>query len=84
MRTKEIRDELRRLVREVPFQPFVLNMENGERIPVDHPENIAFDPVSNDAGSGSSYFYIVSENIRYSSTFEAVTGITSLEKAETE
>ena len=44
MRADSIRSEVRRMVRQAPFRPFVLSMENGDRISIGHPENIAFDP----------------------------------------
>ena len=44
MKTAVVRAEVQRLFRQVPFRPFVLNLENGDRITIEHPENIAFDP----------------------------------------
>jgi len=44
MRSESIRDEVARMVRQAPFRPFVLSMENGDRVTIGHPENIAFDP----------------------------------------
>jgi hypothetical protein len=43
-RTEVIRSEVQRLIRAVPFRPFALNLENGDRALITHPENIAFDP----------------------------------------
>ena len=43
-RVDSIRAEVQRLMRSTPFHPFALLMENGDRILVEHPENIAFDP----------------------------------------
>jgi hypothetical protein len=53
----------------------MLNLENGDRIPIEHPENIAFDPGANGSDRGSSDFYVISGPIRYFGTFEAVTGV---------
>ena len=55
--------------------PFVLNLENGDRITIEHPENIAFDPGSNGPDSGSKDFYVISGRLRVYSTFEAVTHV---------
>jgi hypothetical protein len=81
-RVQEIRSEVKRLIREVPFHPFALNMENGDRIVIDHPENIAFNP--KDATNGKVYdaFYVISDSLRYSSTFEAVTGVAVIDRGE--
>jgi hypothetical protein len=40
MRTKDVRDEIQRLLGQVPFRPFVITLENRLRIAVEHPENI--------------------------------------------
>jgi hypothetical protein len=74
MRTAVVRAEVQRLLRQVPFQPFALSMENGDRIVIEHPENIAFDPAADDAG-GSTDFYVISGRLRVYSTFEAVTNV---------
>jgi hypothetical protein len=74
MRTEVVRREVARLVRQVPFRPFVLNMENGDRILIEHPENIAFDP-TNSNGKGSSVFYVLSGPLRFFGTFDAVSSV---------
>ena len=48
MRTAAVRSEIQRLIRQAPLRPFVLNLENGDRITIEHPENIAFDPDSDE------------------------------------
>lgn len=60
---------------ERPFRPFVLLMENGDRVVIEHPENIAFDP---EVG-GPADFYVISGRLRLFSTFAAVTGVTLLD-----
>ena len=75
MRTELVRNEVQRLLRQVPFRPFVLNLENGDRVILEHAENIAFDPGTNGSGTGSSDFYVISRNLRVFGTFEAVTNI---------
>lgn len=51
-------------------------MENGDRVIIEHPENIAFDP---DA-AGPSDFYVITGPLRLFSTFEAVTSVSLLDK----
>ena len=46
-RVEAIRSEVQRLMRTVPFRPFALSLENGDRVMIGHPENIAFDPTPN-------------------------------------
>jgi hypothetical protein len=47
MRTEAIRAEITRLLRQVPFRPFVISMENGQKVVIAHPENIAFESGGN-------------------------------------
>ena len=77
MRAEAIRSEIVRMVRQAPFWPFVLSMENGDRVPIEHPENIAFDP----AGTTPD-FYVISGKIRLFSTFEAVTNVATTDSVE--
>ena len=74
MRADLFRSEVVRLLRTAPFQPFVLNLENGDRLPIVHPENIAFDPTASN-GRRTNEFYVVTSLMRFVGTFEAVTSI---------
>ena len=82
MRTEVIRNEIQRLLRQVPFRPFVLNLENGDRIIIEHPENIAFDPGTNGNGSGSRDFYVLSRTLRHFGIFDAVSSIALRDEPE--
>jgi hypothetical protein len=65
MPAEMIRSEITRLLREVPFRPFALLLENGDQVFIEHPENIAFDsgtaerPASSDfrAITGGLWFF---------------------------
>ena len=78
-RVETIRSQVRRLFRLTPFRPFSLNMEDGDRIIIEHPENIAFDPTD----SGSDEFHIVSNKLRYYGSFSAVTSLAELDLGQT-
>jgi hypothetical protein len=80
VRAQAVRAEIERLLHQAPSRPFVLTLESGERVPIGHPENIAFDP----GPEGSPDFYIVAGRLRLFSTFEAVSSVTLLEAAEAE
>ncbi len=71
MRIEETREELLRLVHQRPYQPFLVSLENGDRLMVEHPENIAFDPEQN----GRSRFYVLSRNLACCENLEAVTSV---------
>lgn len=80
MRADAIRNEVQRLLRQAPFRPFVLNLENGDRVTIGHPENIAFDPSTN-GEEGSPEFYVISRRLRFFGTFEAVSTVALLDQA---
>jgi hypothetical protein len=75
MRTALVRSEVQRLLNQRPFRPFALLLESGDRVIIEHPENIAFDPVAQGVGE----FYVISGRLRLFSTFEAVTSVTLLD-----
>ena len=58
------------MVHQAPFRPFILSLENGDRVSIGHPENIAFDPQGE-----SPDFYVISGRVCLFSTFEAVTNV---------
>jgi hypothetical protein len=78
-----MRDEIARLLRQTPFRPFVLNLENGDRITIEHPENIAFDPGTNGGAQGSLDFYVLTSRLRFYGAFDAVTSIALRDSGET-
>lgn len=77
-RVEPHRFHVHRLVRAVPFQKFALNMENGDTVIIEHPENIAFDVREN----GRDNFSVISEQLQYFSTFSAVTSVALLDRGE--
>lgn len=81
-RLEIVRAEVQRLLRAVPFRQFALNMENGDRVLIEHPENIAFDPGNGDQSPGSSEFHVISRQLRLVSTFNAVTSVAVLDRAD--
>jgi hypothetical protein len=81
MRTEVIQTAIRTLLRQVPFQPFALNIENGDRILIEHPENVAFDPGDNGPPPGSK-FSVVSRQIFFIGAFEAVSSVALLDTGE--
>jgi len=80
-RVEAIRSEVQRWLRAAPFRPFALTLENGDRVIIGHPENIAFDPGSGE-GAGSEEFYVIANSLRLFSTFSAVTSIALVDRAE--
>jgi hypothetical protein len=81
-RVDSLRLEILKLMRAKPFRPFALMLENGERVMIGHPENIAFEPGSPDGVGGSEDFYVISGGIRMFSTFGAITSIAMLDHGQ--
>jgi len=84
MRAKAVRAEIERLLRQVSFRPFLLTLEDGTRVPIEHPENIAFEPGAEDPDNGSADFYVIARRLRLFSTFEAVSSVALLDRVEGE
>lgn len=83
MRTQSILGEIRRLLEDVPFRRFVIALENGQRIEVEHPENILF--VAAEIGpSDRDDFYVRTGATRLYSTCGAVTSIAVQDESVTE
>jgi hypothetical protein len=72
-RAEAIRAEIQRLIQAAPCRRFILTLESGNRVLIEHPENIAFDPEAKDPASDE--FYVITGRIRLFSTFAAVASI---------
>ncbi len=79
MRVEETRGEFERLVHQRPFQPFLINLENGDRLAIEHPENVAFDPTE----GGRTRFYVITRTLACAATLESVTGVVHQDIGET-
>ena len=74
MKVELVRAELQRLLRQSPFQLFVITLKGGERAVIEHPENVAFDP----RPGSSSDFYVLTGSLRLFSTFADVSSVAIL------
>jgi hypothetical protein len=80
-RVDVIRSEVQRLLQSAPFRPFAITLENGDRIIIEHPENIAFDP-GNNGTPGSEEFYVISKQLRLFTTFGAVSSVALVDRGD--
>jgi hypothetical protein len=74
-RVETFHSQVQKLVRAVPFRPFVLVLENGERVLVEHPENIAFYPTPSRSGKLRQDFDVLTDEGRVLSCFGVVTNL---------
>src|ERR1700694_4727725 len=58
-----VRAEVQRMLRAAPFHPFSLTLEDRSRVLIEHPENIAFNPGSDQGAGGSEDFYVLSNQL---------------------
>jgi hypothetical protein len=72
-RSEAKRSEIQRLIRATPFRRFVLILESGDRVLIEHLENIAFNPEAKEPGGDE--FYVITGRLRLFSTFGAVASI---------
>ena len=71
MRAEETRQALQQLIHRQPFDRFVISLENGDRLTIEHPENVAFDPTKN----GGTRLCVVTANLFCYATLESVSSI---------
>ena len=83
MRVKTVRAELVRMLRRQPYQPVEINIENGDRLIVEHPENISFNPEpKNLEHPNANRFHVLMNDILYVSTFEAVSSVAEIDSGQ--
>ena len=63
------------LVRAVPFRAFIISLDDGAQVRIDHPENIAFRADDPDGTAGSMDIYVRDRDSRVWTTFDAITSV---------
>lgn len=81
-RTATVREQVKQFVHATPFQPFVMIMENGQKLLVEHPECVAFDPAVQEGARGWDKLAVVSEGLVVFCTLGAVTTINTLDRGQ--
>ena len=64
---------IREFYRQRPFQPFFIRLESGDRLDINHPENISFDP--EEGGDADLLLVVRTRDVRVFTTLDAVAGI---------
>lgn len=81
MRVETIRAEVIRMTRQQPFRPFEINIENGDRLVIEHPENIAFNP-NPEQKKFPNRFHVLNGDFVYVSTFDAVSSVAAIDSGQ--
>ena len=74
MGNQHVRAALLQLMRQRPFEAFVITYVGGERAIVEHSENVALDPTED----GSSRFYVITGGVTIYSTLDKVSSLSVL------
>ncbi len=74
MGNQHVRAALLQLMRQRPFEPFVITYVGGERAIIEHSENVALDPTED----GSSRFYVIAGGLTLHSTLDKVSSLAVL------
>jgi hypothetical protein len=74
-RVEEVRLQLKNLLDAAPFRPFIIRLENGEQVRVEHPENIAYSLSPWPSGKVRQAFYVLTEEGEVRSNLGAITSL---------
>lgn len=66
-RVESIRGQINTLVKATPFRPFVLILESGQQVIIEHPENIAFNAGSSNGTAIEELFVVDASGLSESS-----------------
>ena len=80
-KTEIMRTQIRHLQNRSPFTPFEINLENGDRIVVEHPELIAYDPRGN--GNGTGRLAILTNEVNITTTFDSISSVAEIDRGRT-
>ena len=82
MEPEVARQQVQRLVRQVPFRQFVITFENGDRALIEHPENLAFVPSVNGERDLPTDLDIVTKGLRLYTSFDSVTTVAARDSGQ--
>jgi hypothetical protein len=74
-----MRDEILRLLEVRPYQPFEINLENGDRIVVEHPENLMMGPGQGSGRFANRLHVIGSSEVLFCTSLEKVTSVAEID-----
>ncbi len=81
MRVEVIRDELLRLLRKEPFKPFQINVENGDQVIVEHPENLAMGR-GDGKGAFANRVHVLGGELVTITTLDAISSVVEIDEGE--
>lgn len=78
MNIDETRAEIQRVVNQRPFRQFLINLDNGDRLTVEHPENVAFDPTP----GGQTRLFVITGSLTCFATLESISSVVMQDTGE--
>ena len=81
MRTEVMRSEILRLLERRPFMPFEINVEIGDRIVVEHPENLAMSPV-NASEQFANRVHVIGGEVLLCTTLDAISTVAEINQGQ--
>lgn len=72
-----MQSEIVRLLKAVPFRPFIIIMDSGEKVAIRHLENIAYDPETETANC-----YALSDGIMHILPWEKIAHVALADKGQ--
>jgi hypothetical protein len=79
MKAEAVRKQVFDLLKKRPFNPFMLTLDSGEQVLIEHPENFAYDPAP-DSSADRSRFSVVTKRLITYGTFDAVSSVACLDE----
>lgn len=79
MRAEAIRNQVLSVLKGRPFNPFVITLDSGQTVLIEHPENFAYHPAPQDS-KALMHFGVLSEDVLLYSTFDAITSVGLLDR----
>lgn len=80
-RVETMRNEILCLCEKRPFSPFEIKIENGDRVVIEHPENILLGP-RDSSSSFTNRLHAVHGEVLLCTTLDAVTSVMEINRGE--
>ena len=81
-RTATVREQVNQFVHARPLHRFMIILENGTQLLVEHPECVAFNPALSEGDRGWDKFSVIADGMFSYCTFDGVTSVNVLDRGQ--